>query len=270
MKLLVLALLILYDSMLIFQLEHVKALDTMAPYAWESGDFRAMRLGRDTAERPFLDYEELAMAMLTENFDLTGKKLSGEPLFFPVRCQKEFERLSDAYSMVFADLSCFPVPESAGGDIRDVVYENGWLEERSFDGPRTHEGCDLMAGDPEAGLYPVVSMTDGVVEQAGWLKKGGWRIGIRAPAGAYLYYAHLDSYGKTLDGREWRPGDTVHAGELLGYMGDSGYGEPGTTGQFPVHLHLGIYIRTEHHDELSVNPYWILRYLEKYRTRASY
>lgn len=83
MKLLVLVLLILYDSMLIFQLEHVKALDTMVPYAWESGDFRAMRLGRDAAERPFLDYEELAMAMLTENFDLTGKKLSGEPLFFP-------------------------------------------------------------------------------------------------------------------------------------------------------------------------------------------
>lgn len=53
MKLLVLALLILYDSMLIFQLEHVKALDTMAPYAWESGDFRAMRLGRDAAGRPF-------------------------------------------------------------------------------------------------------------------------------------------------------------------------------------------------------------------------
>ena len=102
MKLLVLALLILYDSMLIFQLEHVKALDTMAPYAWESGDFRAMRLGRDAAKRPFLDYEELAMAMLTENFDLTGKKLSGEPLFFPVRRQKEFERLSDAYRMVFA------------------------------------------------------------------------------------------------------------------------------------------------------------------------
>ena len=45
MKLLVLALLILYDSMLIFQLEHVKALDTMAPYAWESGDFRTRRDG---------------------------------------------------------------------------------------------------------------------------------------------------------------------------------------------------------------------------------
>lgn len=185
MKLLVLALLILYDSMLIFQLEHVKALDTMAPYVWESGDFRAMRLGRDAAGRPFLDYEELAMAMLTENFDLTGKKLSGDPLFFPVRRQKEFERLSDAYRMVFADLSCFPVPESAGGDIRDVVYENGWMEERSFDGPRTHEGCDLMAGAPEAGLYPVVSMTDGVVEQAGWLKRAA------GASGSGLRLAHI-------------------------------------------------------------------------------
>lgn len=76
------------------------------------------------------------MAMLTENFDLTGKKLSGEPLFFPVRRQKEFERLSDAYRMVFADLSCFPVRKAAGGDIRDVVYETaGWRN-----GPLTDPG----------------------------------------------------------------------------------------------------------------------------------
>lgn len=270
MKIVILVLLVLYDSMLVLRLESEMALDTMKPYVWESGDFRAMRLGRDAAERPFLDYEELAMAMLKENFDLTGKKLSGEPLVFPVRRQREFERLSDTYRMIFADLSCFPVPESAQGDTPGIVYENGWMEERSFDGPRTHEGCDLMAGKPEAGLYPVVSMTDGVVEQAGWLKKGGWRLGIRTPSGVYLYYAHLESYGGTLDGRRWRPGDTVHAGELLGYMGDSGYGEPGTTGQFPVHLHLGIYFRTEHYEELSVNPYWILRYLEKRRTRAFY
>lgn len=39
--------------------------------------------------------------------------------------------------------------------------------------------------------------------------------------------------------------------------------EENTVGNFPVHLHLGIYIQTEHFKELSVNPYWILRYLEK-------
>ena len=34
-----------------------------------------------------------------------------------------------------------------------------------------------------------------------------------------------------------------------------------TMGKFDVHLHLGIYIQTERMEELSVNPYWILRFL---------
>lgn len=116
-----------------------------------------------------------------------------------------------------------------------------------------------MGTERERGFYPVVSMSSGTVEKVGWLELGGWRIGIRSPSGAYLYYAHLYSYS-----RDWKEGDTVEAGELLGFMGDSGYGrEENTVGNFPVHLHLGIYIQTEHFKELSVNPYWILRYLEK-------
>lgn len=35
----------------------------------------------------------------------------------------------------------------------------------------------------------------------------------------------------------------MKAGDLLGYMGDTGYSTvEGTTGNFPVHLHLGIYL----------------------------
>jgi murein DD-endopeptidase MepM/ murein hydrolase activator NlpD len=34
----------------------------------------------------------------------------------------------------------------------------------------------------------------------------------------------------------------VQAGTLLGFMGDTGYGEEGTSGKFPVHLHVGIYV----------------------------
>ena len=48
---------------------------------------------------------------------------------------------------------------------------------------------------------------------------------------------------------------------MLGFMGDSGYGEEGTTGQFPVHLHLWIYA-FENGKEISVNPYYLLRALE--------
>ena len=71
----------------------------------------------------------------------------------------------------------------------------------------------------------------------GWLTLGGYRIGIRSENGVYYYYAHLSSYSDDL-----KTGDYVTAGQMLGFMGDTGYGEEGTTGKFPVHLHVGIYV----------------------------
>lgn len=109
-------------------------------------------------------------------------------------------------------------------------------------------------------------MTGGTVEQVGWLEKGGWRIGIRAPLGAYFYYAHLYQYAQ-----KWQIGDKVEPGTLLGYMGDSGYGvQEGTVGNFAVHLHLGIYLMTDHYQEISINPYWVLRYSERFMRKADY
>ncbi len=162
-----------------------------------------------------------------------------------------YERLSGLYGAIWDDVKCFPV--MADG----VVYENSWMFERNYGGKRGHEGTDLMPPENLRGHYPVVSMTDGVVEQVGWLPLGGYRIGIRSPSGGYFYYAHLDSYSRTF----W-VGETISAGTILGRMGDSGYGPEGTRGKFDVHLHLGIYIRTEDTRELSVNPYWVLRYVQ--------
>ena len=62
--------------------------------------------------------------------------------------------------------------------------------------------------------------------------------------------------------RSLKLGETVLAGTHLGYMGDTGYSDiPGTTGNFPVHLHFGIYINDENGQELSVNPYPMVLYL---------
>jgi murein DD-endopeptidase MepM/ murein hydrolase activator NlpD len=65
-------------------------------------------------------------------------------------------------------------------------------------------------------------------------------------------------------------GKRVMAGELLGYMGNTGYGVEGTTGNFDVHLHVGIYIKTQNYSELSINPYWILKYLEDKKLSYTY
>ena len=168
----------------------------------------------------------------------------------------EFEIYMERVNEIFEDLQCFPVVKEA--DVYPISYENTWGAERIYGGNRTHEGCDLMAVSNERGKYKVCSMTDGTVRQIGWLEQGGWRIGIESDSGVYYYYAHLDSYEKAFE-----EGERVVAGQILGRMGDSGYGkEPGTKGQFDVHLHVGIYIKDLSGKERAVNPYWYLKRLE--------
>lgn len=189
-----------------------------------------------------------------EDFALTSEKTAA--------ARKRWERAKgwgeylSACQAIWDDLEYFPVAESSDDQRLSVSFEDSWMFERSYGGERGHEGTDIMPSVNEPGLFPVVSMTDGVVESKGWLELGGWRLGIRAPHGAYFYYAHLDSYS------DIREGDHVEAGELLGFMGDTGYGtEEGTRGKFPVHLHIGIYLY-ENGQEISVDPYPALTYVQ--------
>lgn len=177
--------------------------------------------------------------------------------------KKEWIPYQKACRAVWNDLVYFPVPESTVDKNLTVNYADSWMNERTYGGKRGHEGTDIMAGENKNGVYPVVSMTDGVVTSKGWLEKGGYRVGITAPEGGYFYYAHMDSYANI------KVGDQVKAGDLLGYMGDTGYGKEGTRGRFPVHLHVGVYIYEEG-KEISVNPYWMLKYLENHKLKYAY
>lgn len=170
----------------------------------------------------------------------------------------EYESLYQYVAGIFYDMTCFPV-----GNIRNqpgaaYTYVDSWQYERTYGGDRVHEGCDIMATLNQRGIYPIYSATDGIVENIGWLKLGGWRIGVRSTSGAYYYYAHLSEYAK-----DFSVGETIKAGTLLGFMGDSGYSEEvGTTGKFPVHLHFGIYFDDAFGNEYAINPYPALYFCE--------
>ncbi len=201
----------------------------------------------------------ITLSMLVNRYNLIkGRvigKWNGSYLIRNLWDNKSFMELKQYYYAILVDIKCFPVSQNAEGK-RNITFTDTWNAYRSYGGNRRHEGTDLMSDENIRGVYPVVSMTGGTVEKMGWLEQGGYRVGIRGTYGAYYYYAHLDSYAPGL-----KIGDTVKSGKFLGYMGDSGYGPEGTVGKFDVHLHVGIYVETDF-GELSVNPYWILRYLE--------
>ncbi len=236
-------------------------------YTWETRAFRAMELGDCFLAgcEGGIDLDRLTTLMIGQGYDLTrltkedmDDQLQKKPLI-QARKPIEYQKLKNAYKMVFADIACFPIPSTREGPA-PVAYADSFLEPRTYGGEHLHEGCDILGEDAPRGFYPVLSMTGGTVEDVGWAEKDGWRIGIRAPSGAYFYYAHLYGYGE-----DWKTGDQVFPGSHLGYMGDSGYGvQEGTVGNLEVCLHVGIFIPTDHHKSLSIDPYWVLRYSERF------
>lgn len=235
----------------------------------ETLDLATKRINRLLLKHPVLEQAKgvdpiayLTFSMLAQAFDLKEQDLIDEVVFIKslprITRSTGYGRLCGYYKAVLNDIEYFPVPKLLG-DTEDITYVDTWSELRSYGGKRRHEGCDIMAKNNVRGFYPIISITEGVIEKMGWLEQGGYRIGIRSPSGGYFYYAHLATYAEGL-----KEGDKVLAGQILGFMGDSGYGKEGTVGQFDVHLHLGIYVETES-GELSVNPYSVLRLLEKNR-----
>ena len=170
--------------------------------------------------------------------------------------EKIYKKCFAAYFSIMNDIRYFPVSYDSVNNV-GISYEDSWGAARTYGGDRKHEGTDIMAGNNERGYFPVISMTDGKVEKLGWLKLGGYRVGIRSSSGAYYYYAHLDSYADGLS-----EGMDIKAGSVIGTMGDSGYGKEGTKGKFDVHLHLGIYYGK---DEISFNPYHILKAVDGFK-----
>ncbi|WP_077624939.1 M23 family metallopeptidase [Sediminibacillus massiliensis] len=142
----------------------------------------------------------------------------------------------------------FPLPLQA-----NYSYRNTWGDARGFGGRRIHEGTDIFANYG----VPVKATTYGVVEMKGWNRFGGWRIGIRDTQNNYHYYAHLNGFKEGI-----AVGDVVKPGDVVGSVGATGYGPPGTSGKFPPHLHYGMY-KDNGYSEWSFDPYPYLRKWER-------
>jgi murein DD-endopeptidase MepM/ murein hydrolase activator NlpD len=126
-------------------------------------------------------------------------------------------------------------------DLRDT-----FLDRR---GARAHEALDIMA--PRG--TPVLAADAGHIEKLFTSKAGGLTIYQFDPTGLYCYYyAHLDSYARTL-----REGDRVQAGDVIGYVGSTG-----NAAENAPHLHFAIFRLTPEKQWWKgepVNPFPVLR-----------
>lgn len=90
-----------------------------------------------------------------------------------------------------------------------------------------HHGDDLFA--PRG--TPVLAVANGLVFSVGWQRLGGRRLWLRDQSGNEFYYAHLNGYSRLA-----RDGQLVRAGDVLGFVGNSGDAE-----LTPPHLHFEIH-----------------------------
>lgn len=124
---------------------------------------------------------------------------------------------------------------------------------RSYGYKRVHLGNDLMGSIGT----PIIAVESGIVEAIGWNQYGGWRIGIRSlDKKRYYYYAHLRKdhpYANDL-----RKGDMVSAGDVIGYLGMTGYSTKENVNNINIpHLHFGIQLIFDESQKDGVNQIWI-------------
>ena len=111
------------------------------------------------------------------------------------------------------------------------------------------------------------------MEALGWNRYGGWRIGIRSfDKKRYYYYAHLRQNRPYAEGL--KEGDYVTAGDVIGYMGHTGYSDKENVNNIKtVHLHVGLQLifdesQKDGNNEIWIDCYEITRFLAMNRAET--
>ena len=100
-----------------------------------------------------------------------------------------------------------------------------------------HSGVDVGAVSPGIEGDPIYAMDDGVVEIATYHSAAGYYINIRHDNNVLTRYLHLQS--RLLVG----PNDSVQAGDIIGYMGNTGTSTA-------AHLHFEIHVNNQARDPM--------------------
>ena len=190
-------------------------------------------------------YESVLGGLVGEYSLQTEESVGGSPVFAPKYGLKAYSPIAEGWAY------------SHNADFGSA---------REFGFKRSHLGHDMFGS---VGT-PIVNVETCMVEVLGWNKYGGWRVGMRSLDGRrYYYYAHLRSGHPYAAGLE--EGQMVYAGEVIGYMGMTGYSDnEDFNGMQRPHLHFGVQLIFDKSskNEIWVDPYELTKFLSRHRSSA--
>lgn len=213
--------------------------------------------------------------------DLVNKLKNGETIENLTKNLKFYDYYCESYSAVLGN---FIGNYSIGPDFEEQYGIKAFLpiaknyafshyddfgNSRSYGFKRTHLGNDLMGSIGT----PVIAVESGIVQHIGWNQYGGWRIGIRSLDNKrYYYYAHLRKNHPYI--QDLKEGSTVTAGDVIGYLGMTGYSLKENVNNINVpHLHFGMELvfdesQFDSPNEIWINVYNIVEFLKKNRSEV--
>ncbi|HRR89666.1 MAG TPA: peptidoglycan DD-metalloendopeptidase family protein [Eubacteriales bacterium] len=177
---------------------------------------------------------------------------------------KYYKYYVEAYGAIFAEFIGDYVTESGevGYGLKNYhpfpkgywyTHYDDFGASRSFGFKRKHLGHDLLGSIGT----PIAAVEGGIVTEFGWNRYGGWRIGIRSfDKKRSYYYAHLRKNKPYIEGL--KKGDTVAAGQIIGYLGVTGYSlKENSNMSGKPHLHLGMQLIFDESQYQGPSEIWI-------------
>ncbi len=194
-------------------------------------------------------------SLLIENTNPTGRRLN---LRYHINHGFRYDNrwvdinLRSSYSRTRAIPPARRIPNNTSQRIYRFPFARNigvtqWHGYTEFQSP--HTGIDF-------GSYrePVYAIGDGIIREAKWdnysgvCLSGGFFVRIEHNNGMNSVYLHLENFRKS-NGRNWRVGERIRRGELIGRSGNTG-----AYNCQPLGYHLHFELRTNHLQRNHVNP----------------
>lgn len=201
----------------------------------------------DRGEQLARDYERARRRLSSENAALADQlgversRLAEDQVVFDglvTSVAKAREQLAAYEAGAHAYIDGFVFPLAA-----DAEFIDSWGYPRMMGtaSAHWHEGTDIFADFGS----PVIAAENGVIDRLGQASLGGNKLWVKGDSGISYYFAHMSAFAEGMaDGRR------VRAGEVVGYVGDTGNAK-GTSPHLHFEIHPG--------GGDAVNPYPLLK-----------